>query len=244
MPCRFCRSAIEPGAKVCSTCRLYQSLWLNFLPYLGGLVAVIAVATSAFVYGLGKWQEVQANKYGSVGLRVLSANSSEEATILNTGGRNVFVCYAIFETQCLKRSRSINRMVKAGELAHFEYKQTEPRALFRCLVGELARSVRKGGVFENQDYWFMTNDHPELSAHIDLEEDHAILEGKMTVVYYPSGEFEARKEDVSCKVLVIQHPDKAGRYSDKPIGVSPGVAPTPRAASPKSPASVQGHGPA
>src|SRR5437868_6737381 len=56
--CIYCRSNLRAAATICPTCRLYQARWRNYLPVLGGVVALVALLLSGVAY---LWSEVITN---------------------------------------------------------------------------------------------------------------------------------------------------------------------------------------
>ncbi len=196
MVCRLCRQPLAPDATLCPHCGHYQSALRNGLLYLAGVAAFFAVVGSAGLYCLDKWQQVEARGLGAIDVRVISLSSSGEVTILNTGGRDIYVSYINFDCEQMKHTRPINQVIRAGNLE--AYSPPEPPSnqshKVRCIRGDLAKQVMKQtAAVRNQEYNWYSSDHPSLLAHCKLD-DHAQLEGKARVIYRAAGEYDRQRE--------------------------------------------------
>jgi hypothetical protein len=219
--CRFCKTTIIDGATVCPQCKLYQRPNLNILPYLGGLVALLAIVGSSGAYIMSSWQNLQAISYGSPKLIVLAAASKGGAALHNSGSRDIFVSGIVFDSALWRDSLPINRVLHPGELVHVEYKepayeQRQSRCLSFGEVGWYLKDIKEGSAeVRNQEFHFYTVDHPGLRAHFNLDGTHAVINGTGKVLYIPVGSDKYVEQDISCKVLIMQRADAQGEFPDQ-----------------------------
>jgi hypothetical protein len=221
LKCRFCRQQIEDGSSVCPICKHYQS---NCLIGLRVVVAALLVVPGAIGLGLfatNQWRQLRGSSFGSVGIEV-AATSDGSATLSNTGGRDLFVAGIVFECDQMKDFIPINTIVKGGAIEAVE-KGTEHKLRdWRCISGIGAKEVQNGkATIKNQEYLFLTEGHPQLSAHFDLEATHAVLKGTAKVIFRPVGQSQDSSLSIPCKVLIVQRANKDGDFPDVLLGDMP-----------------------
>ena len=93
MKCRYCRKDIAAGTILCPVCRSYQARWRNWLPYIGGCVAFIALIGSLSGYLVTVWSDLYSKHLAGDGVRVLSFKSSGKQLYFNTGGRDIYLSH-------------------------------------------------------------------------------------------------------------------------------------------------------
>jgi hypothetical protein len=94
-PCVACRLDIPTEATLCHQCGSFQNRWLNWLKYVAGGAALIALAGSLVVYLISAAPSVRRTLWWADAVEVKGLNSSEAIVILNRGDGPVFVSYAI-----------------------------------------------------------------------------------------------------------------------------------------------------
>lgn len=215
--CKFCQSPIGGSARVCPTCKLYQFPFWNVLPYLAGLVALIAIVGTAVVYLHERWTDLKSKQYGDVELVVLAIDSESGITLDNTGERDIFVSIVRFASPRMREFRSVNKVIKAGELVRVTYNDPRTPRDTRCLNGEVAQGVlRMDYQVKDQLYQFYGLDSAELATHgEDFETTHAVLDGTATLIYYPAGEVKRSEAVIPGKILISQRANASGEFSEE-----------------------------
>ena len=57
-PCKYCKAPIETGAKICSSCKSYQSRFRNSLVYLAAVAGFFTLLLSGSTYILSNGREL------------------------------------------------------------------------------------------------------------------------------------------------------------------------------------------
>jgi hypothetical protein len=95
MVCQFCGSQIPPSASLCSTCKMFQSNWRNWLPYSTALLTALTLIFTGITYTV---TTVRKNLPPKVGLSIISVESREAITVLNTGDTDLLVTAIVFRS--------------------------------------------------------------------------------------------------------------------------------------------------
>jgi hypothetical protein len=121
--CRYCGSEMLVSATLCPTCKFFQNRFRNFLTYLAGTAAFLALVVSATAFTAGKvsdmikeraWQDkvgVGYFKYPGSSTKL----SEGEILLLNSGDGDVFVTDIIIAFQNGNMGIPINALVGKGE---------------------------------------------------------------------------------------------------------------------------------
>jgi hypothetical protein len=215
MKCRLCRSNIEEGAKVCPTCKHYQSILWNALLYLSGLVAVASILGASSVYVIKQLDGSLKRHFGTIGIEVIEFRSDLQATLENTGQRDLYVSGVILESPTGKNFFTINRVIAAGTLEVIGDTDSSGEPAFRCIKGDIAQQILEGKLsVKNQGSQYYNAGHPQLRAHHDLDE-HPATDAKGTLVYRAVGDTKSHGKKFDCVFLIVQYADENGEYSDE-----------------------------
>ncbi|MBN8982772.1 MAG: hypothetical protein J0I29_16085 [Rhizobiales bacterium] len=90
--CIACGQRISLSATVCPTCKSYQANWRNWLQYLSGIVALIAISVTALSWA---WTNLRATFFYKDDVRLISLNSITSAVVANFGDGEIFISHII-----------------------------------------------------------------------------------------------------------------------------------------------------
>ena len=117
MNCIACKSQISNDASLCPICSTYQKQWRNWLPYIGGAVALLTFVLSAAAYMSTTMIKVFKELTWRDEVQIVSFNSNGSSTILNSGYGQVFLLRFLFESTEIsyQGSNQINKKLNKNE---------------------------------------------------------------------------------------------------------------------------------
>jgi hypothetical protein len=91
--CVACKSEINQGATLCPTCKTYQSKWKSVVQYIAGIVGILTILASLFVYIVSGLPIVRKELLWKDKVNVLSFNSNQDLVITNVGDGDIFLSH-------------------------------------------------------------------------------------------------------------------------------------------------------
>lgn len=116
--CHACRSALEPGAKICPSCSSHQNRFWYFLQSSGRLALFVTL-----LIALAPWAANQATTFynrwwGTDSLKILSFSDPGPIVFLNDGTRDLYITSVFMRTTacCFLKTLELGLPVKPGEI--------------------------------------------------------------------------------------------------------------------------------
>ncbi|HZZ29371.1 MAG TPA: hypothetical protein VFE46_15345 [Pirellulales bacterium] len=220
MKCRLCQSEIPDGATVCQVCKNNQHRFMNSLPYLTGLAAILTVFASILLFTFDQWHEFFTSHFGAVQVRLVAADSNSEVCVLNTGDRPVFVSYVVLETPASKWKAffPINEVLSPGKLLTKLAPDNFGSYLskFRPVKGAKAYLWKQNIWKPTTRYIWFTQDHPVLQGLVNGDPTLITAPGSASVIYYATNDYTKHTLKADCTTLLVEIPGANGTYAKPP----------------------------
>lgn len=117
--CRYCGSEIAASAKICPTCRYYQSSWRNLIVFCAGITGFITLVISGFAFIADRTSDFYKNWTWKDDAHVVSLTTglspNFSLVVSNTGSGPIFVSDIIINWQRGNSSLNVNQRIGAGE---------------------------------------------------------------------------------------------------------------------------------
>jgi hypothetical protein len=113
--CNACASSIDQRARLCPVCKTWQKGWKNWLPYLGGIIALVSIVGSSAIFMISHLRRAPRPV---VNLAVLDMTDPGTVTVLNTGDVDVVVTdiMVFCKTYGMGESKHVSQFVRHGEV--------------------------------------------------------------------------------------------------------------------------------
>lgn len=229
MNCRLCKNEIPEQAAVCQVCKNNQSRFMNSLPYLTGMAAVLTVLASVVLFSFEQWHEFISSHFGAAQIKLVAADSNSEVSILNTGDRPLFVSYVVFETPGSKWKAffPINEVIAPGRLLtknaaeNFSSYLPKSRPVRSSKAYLWKQNIWKPPV---RNIWF-TQDHPVLQGLTNGDSTLVTGPGSASIIFYPTNDYTQRSVKTDCTTMLVEIPDSSGAYAKVPDDAAAKVPP-------------------
>ncbi len=115
--CINCGSLIPINARICATCKSYQSQWRNTLVYLGVIAGAITLGGSALLFTGSKAYDLYIKSSWNEQFSLQLLKWPGEALVSNPGGNDIFIATLEFYWMTgANQQVSINQFLKPGEV--------------------------------------------------------------------------------------------------------------------------------
>lgn len=141
--CIYCREKIIDNAKFCKHCNHYQKTWKNWIPHIGGAIALIVFLGSIGGYVIRPVRDAYKKFLWRDEIEVISFNSKWGITIKNSGDGEVFIESATYRHKGKKYysgGKRIRTAAKRGEFTSYRFKSS--------ISGE---AIKHGQKFDEND---------------------------------------------------------------------------------------------
>lgn len=163
MECRYCGERISDHATLCRHCSSYQARWKNWVPHIGGAIALITLLASAGVFIISATTSVFENLTWQDEVVVIALDSSKEIVVWNVGDGDVFLeSYRIESTEAaFHQAGPIGAVLEKGQFSNVS-------------VGSPVSGVAVGGV-DDATWVRVRRGEVDGTTPILYDEDHVHL---------------------------------------------------------------------
>lgn len=135
--CPSCLSALDERAALCPVCKSHRSRWKNWLPHVGGLLALVTFVLSGLTFIGTTTARYAREARAEDRISIVSLDSSNALVLLNAGDNDAFVTTLELDCSAIGyvSQHPVNKLVRSGEFVSIPL--NGPKGV---IVGELAES--------------------------------------------------------------------------------------------------------
>lgn len=219
--CTSCKSAIPKGAIICKECNRHQSLILENIKYVSGIIGILTASIAFLTFVFSNWHIAKSSFLKRYDISVLSFSPFDGAVVKNSGREPVYLSHISTKTNPIKSSLtySLNHLLKPGEIAVVVDKDPfydEVRD-FHYLWGVSDTVLKKFDSVESYSrrgipvkewcHWisFLSSDHPVVKRIDEYSENtFTKLSATGELMFYPLNEEQLISEKIEL-VAVYMH---------------------------------------
>ena len=195
-----------------------KSWWQGWLPYLGGLVAFIALVGSLITFSISKTIEIYHQITWKEKVTVISYRSEGPQVFLNTGDGQVFLSHMHIQSETDSMTRTINSIIKPGEFYTLPL-QANPNIDRGGLVSgidedqwknllERYRTKEKGSMNPSLFMVYYSLDSPALQVYKRrLKETLRTVSATGTLVYFSANEGKRFEQTLPLEGTLVMKPE-------------------------------------
>ena len=209
--CIYCKRKIIDGAEFCKYCSHYQIKWKNWIPHIGGTVALIVFFGSLAGYIIKPMRNAYKKITWRDGIEVVSFCSVDGVTIKNSGDGEVFIESVTFKNKKNGSTGAMRVMISAnnGKFTTFKKKNRTSGSV-----------IQKGQIFDRNDVVqvFCSDNHTSFRVYKSfLKEEMVIFPCEASLNYYSLVKSEIRSVKIQCVgyLLKKQSANKANAADTK-----------------------------
>lgn len=189
--CIYCKEEIAENASFCKTCEHYQDIWKNWIPHIGGGIALLTLLGSIAAITIKPFREIYTELTWKDKVELISYSSNEGLTLKNLGSGEIFVQSIYFKSDYNRESKPINIRVAKDNFKYHKW----------------GNSIKSGKVITTDikleqtknDPIFVSNNHYSYLMLRETLEDHLLtFQCNTKLKYYSLHRHEFKEVQAPC----------------------------------------------
>ena len=209
--CVYCKEELKDDAHFCRKCNHYQSRWKNWVPHIGGAIALLVFIGPIFGYIIKPVRDYYKNITWKDRVNVVTFSSNSGVTVKNSGDGEVFldtVTYRLKDSY-LFGAMEIFSPVENGKF--FTHRNN------RSVNGHV---VKKGQLYNKDDVVHVFCSYDDSAFKIfkhSLKEQILTFSCETEINYYSLNDKNRKSVDIPCVsyLLTRMSPDKSNKIGEE-----------------------------
>lgn len=199
--CKYCKEPLNEGATFCKHCNNFQKNWKNWVPHIGGAIALLIFIASILGYIIKPLRDSYIDLTWKDQVEVVYFSSNTGVTVKNSGDGDVFletVDYQLDDKYKIKYSGAFGVFVSAGKSKFTTYREK------RDFIGKVITKEQKFEEDEVEPIFCSENDPALNIFSSSLKERMLTFSCEAKLNYFSLKRNERKSASIPCVAYLLE----------------------------------------